>query len=126
MRPAAPPLSAGVLPVMGYSWLAYLRYSRISLASLGDHGRVDVVHAQARVDHLALALGAVVLRERDLNPELGAHRCSPRQQAVDRVAGRVALALEQVEQFAVEPVADRAPHVLLDHPPREIDVRHPF
>ena len=42
------------------------------------------------------------------------------QQALERRGGRIRLAALQVEQLAVEPVAQRPPHVLLDQPAGEV------
>ena len=43
-----------------------------------------------------------------------------------RLRGGVRLGALEVEQLAVEPVADRPPHVLLDQAPRQLSKRDPF
>ena len=72
----------------------------------------------------ALALRAVALGERGLDALLGAHRLAPGEQPLERRGGRLLDAALEIDQAPVHAVADRAPEVLLDQPPRMVGERH--
>src|SRR5437016_11086382 len=105
---------------------SYPHLLSVALARLLYDAREHLLAAGPRLDHLALALGAVALGERGLDAQLGAQRQRPQCQPLDRLARRVLLRARQVDEPAVEPEADRAPHVLLDQPWLRMGERHAF
>ena len=72
--------------------------------------------AHARPRAAAAGAGRRWRRQRDVDAELGPDRRRPREQPVERRGRRIRLAALEIEQLAVEPVAERPPHVLLDQP----------
>ncbi len=76
---------------------------------------------RARLDHRALALGAVGLAERRLDPELARAPARSRRAGARRSRSRgYSSPRVEVDHLPVEAVADRAPHVLLDQPRRRV------
>src|SRR6516225_5911317 len=102
-------------------WAPSFRCSCWNLLGIGRAGVANdalerLAHRGACLDHGTLALRAVRRAEcrLELDPERGARGRGPREQTLDDLAGRILRAAIEVDHVAVEPVADRPPHVLLD------------
>src|SRR4051812_33170918 len=84
---------------------------------------VDVLQRPALLDARDLPLGGVRRRHRELKPELVSDHCDPLRHPLELGPRGPDIEHAGIEQAAREPVADRAPHVLLDQPRRRVRQR---
>src|SRR5438552_11756445 len=86
---------------------------------------VNLLQRRALVEAGALALRGILLRdgEEGRRADLVRHRGDPLEQLLDARPRRHRLAAVEVDQLAGEPVADRAPQVLLEQPVRVVRQR---
>ena len=111
-------LSCGSFGVAAHGTRLLLVVGRVGLP---DGRGVHLGGRGAGVDHAALALGAVELGQRDVGARsTPAGGRAPRRPGYSSIARRL-----EVEQRAVEAVADRPPHVLLDQPAGQVGRRLP-
>src|SRR5581483_11775112 len=80
--------------------------------------RVDLLQRPALLDAGDLPLGRIGGGDRQPEAELVRDRHDPLRDPLELRACRAHLEGAWVEQAAGQPIADRAPHVLLDHPRR--------